>query len=1055
MTSISESLQAGLEHHRAGRLMQAEQMYRRVLQIHPRHAGAVHLLGLIAFQAGKLDIAEHLLQEAIKIDSFHAPYSADLGEVYRALGKTDEAISAYAKAIELNPETADAHNNLGTLLRSTERQDEACASFREALRLNPAHPEAAMHLGATLQSLGKLAEAEAAFAAAVKIAPEDATVYLAFGKCMRAQNNLLGAIACFQMAARLDPDFAQAYHQLGRAHQAHGEPELAASAYVQALQREPGLAETHYNLGVLERDRGRPRKALASFLEAAHCKPSMIAAHLGLANLYLGMENPDQAAAASRVAVSLNGESASAAAHLAAALQAQGDLEGAIAAFRRGVELNPGSSEAHSNLLYALNFDSRSSAAALFAEHRAWAERHAEAHTRLAPPHANNRDPNRRLRIGYVSSHFREHSVTFFSLPLLSAHDRDQFEVFGYSNSADVDAVTERFQLSTSAWRQIERMSDDAVAAQIREDEIDILVDLTGHIGGNRLTAFARKAGSCASYVFGLSEHDRHVGHGLSPDRRTCRPAGPDRCTLHRTAGAIAGKLFLLSTARSSPRGERVARADRGTRHVRLAQLPGEDHAAGDRDVGAAVAEDSPSTAGGAGLSPGRVREPCIGGHGGGRRRSGARGNCQLATAGRLFASARANRSRARFVSVQWPYHDLQCLVDGSALGCSRRFQLLVALRRIGAGELGARGVNRSIRRPIPRDRRAVGGRFTAPGRVEARVAGPGVSIPTCRCARLCPSRRKRLSPDVATLVRREFEIERKIMTTIPEAVELGLTHHRAGQLQQAESIYRQVLEADPKHAVAAHLWGVVALEVGRYDIAVERISVAVRLDGRQAAFHVNLAAAYRGLGRLVEARQCYEQALRLQPDMAEAQNNLGTMLQSQGKRSEAAALYQQAIAKNPRYADAHNNLGTVYQEQGEWPQAIACFRTAVEVEPRYPRGFYNLGAALAQQKHLDQARAAFEQAIALSSQYAEAHYGMALVLHEQNEWSRAEAAYREALRLRPDMSAAACAGNSLSGAGQDQRCRVDVSRGIASLAESRRELLQLGRGAQAAATGG
>jgi len=99
MTSIPEALQAGLEHHRAGRLLQAEQMYRRVLQIHPRHAGAVHLLGLIAFQAGKLDVAEYMLQEVVKIDAFHAPYSADLGEVYRALGKTSEAIAAYRKAM--------------------------------------------------------------------------------------------------------------------------------------------------------------------------------------------------------------------------------------------------------------------------------------------------------------------------------------------------------------------------------------------------------------------------------------------------------------------------------------------------------------------------------------------------------------------------------------------------------------------------------------------------------------------------------------------------------------------------------------------------------------------------------------------------------------------------------------------------------------------------------------------------------------------------------------------------------------------------------------------
>jgi protein O-GlcNAc transferase len=492
MTSIPEALQTGLEHHRAGRLLQAEQMYRRVLQIHPRHAGAVHLLGLIAFQAGKLDVAEYMLQEAVKIDAFHAPYSADLGEVYRALGKSGEAIAAYRKALELNPETADSHNNLGTLLQAAGKLDEASECFQEALRLNAAHPEAAMNLGTMLHSQGKLAEAEAAFATAAKIAPEDPLVYLAFGKCLRAQKNSLGAVACFQMAVRLDPDSAQAHYQLGRAHRTRGELDLAAAEYAQALRLAPELAEAHYNLGLLERDRGRTSEALASFQRAARLGPKMIDAHLCLANLYLALEDPDQAVAASRTAVALGADSLSAAAHLAAALQAQGDLDGAIAAHRRAVELQPDSPVAHSNLLYILNFHPAQSAAQLFAEHRAWAERHAEPLTVAAAPHQSDRDPARRLRVGYVSAHFREHSVSFFSLPLLAAHDRDQFETFAYSNSRDTDAITERFQRS-AVWRPIEGVSDEAVAQQIREDQIDILVDLTGHIGGNRLPVFARR----------------------------------------------------------------------------------------------------------------------------------------------------------------------------------------------------------------------------------------------------------------------------------------------------------------------------------------------------------------------------------------------------------------------------------------------------------------------------------------------------------------------------------------------------------------------------------
>jgi len=213
---------------------------------------------------------------------------------------------------------------------------------------------------------------------------------------------------------------------------------------------------------------------------------------LCLANLYLTLEAPDLATAASRAAVALQGDSPSAAAHLAAALQAQGDLDGTIAAHRRAVELKPDSAEAHSNLLYVLNFHPAQSTEQLFAEHRAWAERHAEPLTALAPPHGNDRKQARRLRVGYVSAHFREHSVSFFSLPLLESHNPDKVEVFAYSNSGDIDAITERFK-KVATWRQIEGLSDEAAAQQIRDDQIDILVDLTGHIGGNRLPLFARK----------------------------------------------------------------------------------------------------------------------------------------------------------------------------------------------------------------------------------------------------------------------------------------------------------------------------------------------------------------------------------------------------------------------------------------------------------------------------------------------------------------------------------------------------------------------------------
>jgi protein O-GlcNAc transferase len=178
---------------------------------------------------------------------------------------------------------------------------------------------------------------------------------------------------------------------------------------------------------------------------------------------------------------------------LSCALGHQADVTGAIEACRRTVELAPDHASRHSTLLYTLNFQPVGDAAALFAEHLEWARRHAEPLTAQAAPHANDRTPERRLRIGYVSSHFREHAVSFFSEPMIIAHDHKDFEVFCYSEDQRSDAFTDRFRAAADRWVSIGGAADAAVAEQIRLDQIDILVDLAGHLGGNRLGVFARK----------------------------------------------------------------------------------------------------------------------------------------------------------------------------------------------------------------------------------------------------------------------------------------------------------------------------------------------------------------------------------------------------------------------------------------------------------------------------------------------------------------------------------------------------------------------------------
>ncbi len=196
---------------------------------------------------------------------------------------------------------------------------------------------------------------------------------------------------------------------------------------------------------------------------------------------------------AARKALALNPEDANSYNNLGSALMLQDRLEEAADAFRAAVAKRPDFTMAHSNLLFCLNYSPGRSAESIFAEYRLWDAAHARALAPVNPTFDLDRNPDRRLRVGYVSADFRHHAASFFVGPWLTAHDRAQVELFCYVEVRNPDAVTDRFKALADHWRPTVGLSDEAVAAQIRADRIDILVDLAGHTSGNRLTVFARR----------------------------------------------------------------------------------------------------------------------------------------------------------------------------------------------------------------------------------------------------------------------------------------------------------------------------------------------------------------------------------------------------------------------------------------------------------------------------------------------------------------------------------------------------------------------------------
>lgn len=249
------------------------------------------------------------------------------------------------------------------------------------------------------------------------------------------------------------------------------------------------LGELHNRLGIVCGQQRKLAEAAASLQEAIRLRPDQAAPHTNLGNVWRLMGRLDDAVAAFHEALRREPGLADAHNNLGLSLMKQGRLAEATAGFRQALSLCPRYCTAASNLLLSLNYDPAQSPEALLAEHRRWPD----CLDPVPPPtpFTNVRDPERRLRVGYVSPDFCGHVVAYFLLPILAHHDPAQVEVFCYAQVFDPDARTAQFRTLAHGWRSTIALDDAQVANQVRRDGVDILVDLAGHTADNRLGVFA------------------------------------------------------------------------------------------------------------------------------------------------------------------------------------------------------------------------------------------------------------------------------------------------------------------------------------------------------------------------------------------------------------------------------------------------------------------------------------------------------------------------------------------------------------------------------------
>jgi predicted O-linked N-acetylglucosamine transferase (SPINDLY family) len=493
MATLSEALAIATEHHRAGRLQTAEQLYRQILAAEPNQPEALHLLGVIAQQAGKHALAIQYIERAIAIRGDQPLFHNNLGEAYRAVRRFPDAIACYRRALELNPDFAGAYYNLGNAWKGQGQSAEAIHCYRQAIERKPDYAEAYNNLGSALKEDGQIAESVACFQRALELKPELAEARQNLSTTLPGPGATARAEADDRSAPRSPRDDAEARFRLGNALNAQRRWADAAACYRRAVALKPDYVEAHNNLGATLKDQGKFAEAAVCYRTALRYQPDYAEAHNNLGGVFWELGNLDQALPCFRRALELKPDYAEAHYNLGVLLKDCGQAVEAVACYQRALELQPAFRTCHSNLVYLLHFCPGYDAQAIYEEHRRWNQRHAAALAKSAPPHGNERSPERRLRVGYVSPNFRVHCQSLFTVPLFSSHDHRNLEIFCYSDVDRPDDVTARLRSHADAWRDISGRSDEQVAELVRSDRIDILVDLTMHMEGNRLLVFARK----------------------------------------------------------------------------------------------------------------------------------------------------------------------------------------------------------------------------------------------------------------------------------------------------------------------------------------------------------------------------------------------------------------------------------------------------------------------------------------------------------------------------------------------------------------------------------
>lgn len=405
-------------------------------------------------------------------------------------GNLNEAIVVSEKILTEDPNFPDASNLLSAIAQDQDRLADAETFARAALSQESNNPIYLNSLGNTLRRLGRTDEAVNAFELARRQMPDQPDILFNLGNALRDGGRFDEAGDAFRASLAIQPGNIAAYNNLAITLKAMGDPEGAATVLIEGLAFAPKSPELRFNLGNALQAAGRMEAAESSYRRAVDLRPDHADAWVNLGVVLAAQDKKSDAEASFNKAIEINPDLAQAYVGLAD-LADDGGLD-AVAHRRSILAMRPDLAAIHSSLLMCLHYTAGATPESLAVEHRQYGERHQSAD---APIFRAGHDftLDRPLRLGVVSGDFRFHAMRFFAQPVFAARDRAAWSLICYSTTASPDSHTKAFHQVADQWRDVRSVSDDALATLVVNDEVDVLIDLSGHAPHNRLKTFSHR----------------------------------------------------------------------------------------------------------------------------------------------------------------------------------------------------------------------------------------------------------------------------------------------------------------------------------------------------------------------------------------------------------------------------------------------------------------------------------------------------------------------------------------------------------------------------------